>query len=189
MEDWEEIEAGETTWRFETSFLRSNWTCLWGNGCQGILPEPAEALNQGCCSVGANLQGDEAATVATLALFLTPERFQHHAEAEAGGVLSDETRTNTRVVDDACIFLNRPGFAGGEGCALHLAAVDEGSSPLDWKPSVCWQLPIKVDWADREGGARRRRSTVGPAPTGARSATRWRGAAPRARRPTSGTVR
>ena len=151
-EDWEEIEAGETTWRLETSFLRSHWTCLWGQGCQGIRPEPAEALNQGCCSVGANLQGDEAATVATLALFLSPEGFQHHATAEAEGVFSDDTRTNTRVVDDACIFLNRPGFAGGEGCALHLAALADGDSPLDWKPSVCWQLPIKVEWADREGG-------------------------------------
>jgi hypothetical protein len=152
VEAWEEIEAGETTWRFETSFLRSTWTCLWGNGCQGILPEPAEALNQGCCSFGANLQGDEAATVATLALFLGPDRFQHHAEADAGGVFSDDSRTNTRVVDDACIFLNRPGFAGGEGCALHLAALEDGDSPLDRKPSVCWQLPIKVDWADRDGG-------------------------------------
>ena len=83
-EDWEEIEAGETTWRFETSFLRSHWTCLWGQGCQGIRPEPAEALNQGCCSVGADLQGDEAATVATLALFLSPEGFQHHARPRPG---------------------------------------------------------------------------------------------------------
>ncbi len=146
------IEAGDTTWRFETSFLQSNWTCLWGKGCRGILPEPAEVLNQGCCSFGADLQGDEPATVATLALFLAPERFQHHGEAESGGVFSDDTRTNTRVLDGACIFLNRPGFAGGEGCALHLAALADGDSPLDWKPSVCWQLPIKVDWVDRGGG-------------------------------------
>ena len=152
MEAWEEIEDGATTWRFETSFLNSNWTCLWGQGCQGILPEPAEALGQGCCSVGAHLSGDEAATVATLTLFLGPERFEHHAEAQAAGVFSDETRTNTRVVDGACIFLNGPGFAGGAGCALHLAALDDGDSPLDWKPSVCWQLPLKVDWADRDGG-------------------------------------
>ncbi len=51
------------------------------------------------------------------------------------------------MVDDACIFLNRPGFAGGAGCALHLGAVDDGESPIDWKPSVCWQLPLRVDWA------------------------------------------
>jgi hypothetical protein len=55
-------------------------------------------------------------------------------------------------VEGACIFLNRPGFAGGAGCALHLAAIDADESPTEWKPSVCWQLPIKVDWEQREDG-------------------------------------
>ena len=49
------------------------------------------------------------------------------------------------MVDGACIFLNRPGFAGGEGCALHLEAVATGESPVDTKPSICWQLPIKIE--------------------------------------------
>ncbi|MCA1691325.1 MAG: hypothetical protein LC733_03640, partial [Actinobacteria bacterium] len=62
----------------------------------------------------------------------------------------DETRTATRGVDGACIFFNRPDFPGGAGCALHLEAIDAGESPLDWKPSVCWQLPIKVDWEPGE---------------------------------------
>jgi hypothetical protein len=83
---------------------------------------------------------------------LDPERFEHHVEADAGGVWSDDTCTNTRVVDGACIFLNRPGFVGGAGCALHLAAIDAGESPIDWKPSVCWQLPIRVDWEQAAGG-------------------------------------
>jgi hypothetical protein len=55
-------------------------------------------------------------------------------------------------VDGACIFLNRPGFVGGAGCALHLAAIEAAESPTEWKPSVCWQLPIKVDWADGADG-------------------------------------
>ena len=33
------------------------------------------------------------------------------------------TEWRTRLVDDACIFLNRPGFAAGPGCALHLHAM------------------------------------------------------------------
>ena len=148
---WVEVEDGETTWRVDADFLRSNWTCLWGRGCKGILPEPAEHLNQGCCSYGAHLDGDEPATVDTLARFLPPERFQFHDEARERGVLNED-RTNTRVVDGGCIFLNRPGFAGGEGCALHLGALDDGDSPIGWKPSVCWQLPIKVDWEDRGDG-------------------------------------
>jgi hypothetical protein len=56
------------------------------------------------------------------------------------------------VVDGACIFLNRPGFEGGAGCALHLAALDADESPVDWKPSVCWQLPVKVDWEPAADG-------------------------------------
>ena len=150
--DAEEIVDGGTRWRFDRSFLQSNWTCIWGRGCQGILPEPAEHLGQGCCSIGAELDGEgEAMNIAALAATLDPTRFQHHAEADGGGVFADATRSSTRVVDGACIFLNRPGFAGGAGCALHLEAVHAGESPVDWKPSVCWQLPIKVDWAPGEG--------------------------------------
>lgn len=141
------VEAGETEWRFERDFLESNWTCIWGRGCVGIGPEPAEHLGHGCCSMGAELDGlDEARTLAALAATLGPDHFQYHDLAAAEGVFADDTYSNTRVVDGACIFLNRPGFAGGAGCALHLAALAAGESPIDWKPSVCWQLPIKVDW-------------------------------------------
>ena len=148
----EEIVDGDTVWRFDTAFLRSNWTCIWGRGCLGILPEPADHLGQGCCSIGAELDGeDEAMTISALAATIDPARFEHHAEATAGGVFSDDTRSATRVVDGACIFLNRPGFPGGAGCALHLEAVHAGESPVDWKPSVCWQLPIRVDWEPGEG--------------------------------------
>ncbi len=149
----EEIDDGDTLWRFDRSFLTSNWACIWGRGCQGILAEPAEHLGLGCCSMGAELDGeDEARNIAALAATLDEARFEHHAEARGGtGIFSDEARTATRVVDGACIFLNRPGFAGGAGCALHVEALHAGESPVDWKPSVCWQLPIKVDWEPGEG--------------------------------------
>jgi len=49
----------------------------------------------------------------------------------------------TRLVDDACIFLNRPGHLGGAGCALHRAAIERGVPPLQLKPDVCWQLPLR----------------------------------------------
>lgn len=141
------IIDGDVTWRFDAAFLTSNWTCIWGRGCLGILDEPSEELGQGCCSMGADLDGaDEARLISAMAAMLEPELFEFHATALSDGVFSDVTSTNTRVVDGACIFLNRPGFAGGSGCALHLAALDAGESPIDWKPSVCWQLPIRVDW-------------------------------------------
>ncbi len=166
-----EITDGDTVWRFEREFLESNWTCLFGNGCKGILDHPAEELNQGCCSLGAHF-GDgpagqaEAMNVGAYAAMLSPEQFQFHAVAQqapdpatgANGVFGDEGRTRTRVVDGACIFLNRPGFPGGEGCALHIAARDAGESTTEWKPSVCWQLPLRIDW--REVDATHESATV-----------------------------
>ena len=157
-----EITDGSTRWRFERAFLTSTWSCIWGRGCLGILPEPAAELGHGCCSLGADLDGDdEARLISALAATLDPARFEHHDEAARGGIFADDTRSSTRVIDGACVFLNRPGFAGGAGCALHLAALDSGESPVDWKPSVCWQLPVKVDW------------TPGPGDTEVATVRRW----------------
>jgi hypothetical protein len=149
-----EIDDGDTVWRFDRSFMESRWTCIWGRGCLGIRPEPAEHLGQGCCSVGADLDGiEEARRVSALAATLEADLFEHHDDAESDGVFADDTRSSTRIVDGACIFLNRPGYAGGAGCALHIAALAAGESPIDWKPSVCWQLPLKVDWGEGAAGA------------------------------------
>jgi len=145
--EYEEIADGDVTWRFERAFLASNWTCVWGRGCVGIEATPDPTHSLGCCSLGAHLDGDEEAMRLAAFAAMTPTRvFENHAIAQRDGVFADDTRTNTRVVNGACVFLNRPGFDGGAGCALHLAALDAGESPIDWKPSVCWQLPVKVDW-------------------------------------------
>jgi hypothetical protein len=142
------VESG-TTWRFDRRFLESNWTCIWGAGCQGILAAPAEALQQGCCSLGAELDLAEAQQLSALTPMIDPDRFQFHGDA-ASGIFApgsgDQLGWHTRIVDDACIFLNRPGFPGGAGCALHLEAIAQDESPIDWKPGVCWQLPIQVEW-------------------------------------------
>ncbi len=152
-----EIDRGPVTWRFEREFLRSNWSCIYGNGCKGILDRPAEELRQGCCSLGAHFGDgepgqDEARQISAYAALLDPEHWQFHQAAQTDtGIFGGEERTHTRVVDGACIFLNRPGFHGGEGCALHLAALGAGESPTEWKPSVCWQLPLRVDWEPIDG--------------------------------------
>ncbi len=145
------VDDGVTEWRFDAEFLASNWSCRFGDGCKGILDHDAAELGQGCCSLGAHFgDGDdgraEAMTIAALAEMIPAERFEFRDVAQAEGVFGDAERTHTRVVDGACVFLNRPGFAGGSGCALHLAALDAGERPLDWKPSVCWQLPLYVDF-------------------------------------------
>lgn len=146
-----EIDDGATVWRFDRTFLTSNWNCIWGRGCRGILPESTEELGHGCCSIGADLGDlDEAMGISANADLLRPDEFEHHGDAATAGIFSDDTRLHTRVVDGACIFLNGPTFAGGAGCALHVAAARFGESPVDWKPSVCWQLPIHVDWVERD---------------------------------------
>jgi hypothetical protein len=48
------------------------------------------------------------------------------------------------------VFLNRPGFEGGYGCALHAFALDNGLQPLETKPDVCWQLPIRRTFREVE---------------------------------------
>ena len=142
---WIEVSHGEEAWRFDADFLRSTWTCIWDRGCAGIEETAAVEAQLGCCSVGAQmLDDDEAMLISALGATLSPERAQYASNIADGGVLSDDRR-NTRLVDGACIFLNRPGFSGGAGCALHAEATASEESPIDWKPSVCWQLPLKVE--------------------------------------------
>jgi len=141
------------TWMVDVTFLLSRWTCIFGRGCQGVLTGPAADLAEGCCSYGAHLVDaeDEAAVVAHAAR-LTAEQWQHVAQAGQGGIIETDGEDRvTRQVDGACIFLNRPGFARGPGCALHVGAIDSGERPLDWKPDVCWQLPLRREDGS-EGG-------------------------------------
>jgi hypothetical protein len=149
----------QRTWMFDVTFLTSRWTCIFGRGCQGVLTGPAPELVQGCCSYGAHFTDDEdREKIEKIAATLTAEHWQFidRGITKSGKVkiakVNDEGETVTRQVDGACIFLNRPGFANGPGCALHQAAVDRGERPLDLKPNVCWQLPLRREDTDDGGG-------------------------------------
>ncbi|HET8930400.1 MAG TPA: hypothetical protein VFN21_07075 [Acidimicrobiales bacterium] len=137
----------ERTWVFDLTFLTSNWTCIFGRGCQGVLTDDATDLQQGCCSYGAHFNDDaERARVERAAEQLDDDLWQFAAVARRRGgptkTLPDDGAM-TRLVDDACIFLNRPGFGTGPGCAFHFAAQRHGTSYLDLKPEVCWQVPLR----------------------------------------------
>ena len=136
------------TWVFDLTFLTSNWTCIFGNGCKGVLTEDATDLVQGCCSYGAHFADEEdRRRVELAAARLRDDEWQFAAQArKRGGPTKVKPNGDivTRLVDDACIFLNRPGFAKGPGCALHQAANARGESYLPWKPEVCWQLPLRL---------------------------------------------
>jgi hypothetical protein len=139
--------SGETL-LFDVSFLESNWTCIYGSGCPGIELEAAPELAHGCCNFGAHFT-DEADRDRVLdkAALLTDEQWQFREASSDGGPLTagEDGAKVTRSVEGACIFLNRPGFPAGPGCALHTGAVAAGVEPLEWKPDVCWQIPLRIE--------------------------------------------
>jgi hypothetical protein len=149
LHEWTSFDVDGSTYVFDLTFLASNWTCIFGDGCLGVLTQPAPELVQGCCTYGAHFTGKkDRKKTERYAERLTDEQWQFKAKAaELGGPIhkNDDGDTVSRLVDDACIFLNRVGFAAGPGCALHAAAVEVGERPLDWKPEVCWQLPLRLD--------------------------------------------
>ncbi|MGQ0432914.1 MAG: hypothetical protein ACT452_10985 [Microthrixaceae bacterium] len=156
LHEWVSFEDPDEdrTWVFDVTFLTSPWTCIYGRGCQGVLTGPAEEMEQGCCSYGAHFvdEDDEANTLAH-AERLTDEQWQFRDVARRKGgptKVNKAGEIKSRLVDSACIFLNRPGFEGGIGCALHKGALDAGERPLDWKPAVCWQLPLRLEDATEE---------------------------------------
>ena len=135
----------ERTWRFDLTYLESSWTCIYGAGCQGVLTEDATDLVQGCCSYGAHLlDDDDVANTLAKAALLTEAEWQMKSTAPDELIVTNaDGETTTALVDDACVFLNRPGFAAGPGCAFHIAAEHHGESFVSWKPEVCWQLPLR----------------------------------------------
>ncbi len=141
----------DQVFRCDLTWLTSRWACIFGVGCPGIY---ADRPDDGCCTLGAHFaDDDDEQRVAAAAAELTGQQWQYKEAARSGGwaefedpdhvAEGEEPGRKTRVVDGACIFLNRPGFVGGTGCALHTLAVSQGRPFLETKPDVCWQLPIR----------------------------------------------
>ena len=147
-------DAGQR-FRCDLTWLTSSWTCIFGTGCRGIY---ADRPDDGCCTLGAHFtDGADLDRVSAVVAELGEDEWQYHDVGTATGRRRDWTEKEdgarkTRVVDGACIFLNRPGFEGGTGCALHIAALEAGERPLDWKPNVCWQVPIRLEHSTDDNG-------------------------------------
>jgi hypothetical protein len=146
--DWLSFDHDGDTYLFDRTFLTSSWRCIFGAGCKGVLSEDATDLGHGCCSHGAHFaDGPDRTRVRKRARKLRPDQWQLRDVAkELGGPIARNAHGDwtTRMHDGACIFLNRNDFDRGAGCALHVGAVDAGESFLDWKPEVCWQLPLRL---------------------------------------------
>ena len=154
--DWVSFDHDGDTYLFDASYLTSNWTCIFGSGCKGVHEEDTTELSHGCCSFGAHFaDAPDRKRVRTAAKRLTADQWQHQAAAKelGGAVGKNETGDwTTRVVDGACIFLNRTDFHLGAGCALHVGAVQADERPMDWKPEVCWQVPVRYQYETDETG-------------------------------------
>jgi hypothetical protein len=159
--DPEHVVRGDLTW------LASAWTCIFGRGCAGVVEGRPD---DGCCSHGAFFADDDDLTLVTAAVeLLTVEDWQladvgRGAWTEQDGEPEEGVRAQrTRIVDGACVFLNRPGFAGGTGCAVHGLALRTGVHPLTTKPDVCWQLPVRreQDHVERPDGTKVLVTTIG----------------------------
>ena len=149
-DDADEVLRCDLTW------LTSSYTCIFGSGCAGIY---ASAPDVGCCTLGAHFAGeDDEKRVAGFVEQLTAEVWQHRPARtvkRSDWVEKDEdgerkTRTITVDGQQACVFHNRVGFEGGAGCALHILALQQGRNPLETKPDVCWQLPLRRTFRDVE---------------------------------------
>ena len=147
--------VADRTWVFDVTFLTSGWSCIFGRGCKGVYDVDTTELSQGCCTHGAHMVDDaDLANLKERAARLTPDQWQMFDRVSPRRLTArnEDGVHVTRLIDDACVFLNRPGFAGGAGCALHRAALESGERPLDWKPEVCWQLPLRrIDETDSYG--------------------------------------
>lgn len=133
---------------FDVSFLTSTYACIYGQGCPGTAG--VEGDDRGCCRFGAHFVDDEDRDrTVEMVEVLGPAYLQHHATASRKGVVAVEPdgAERTRMVDGACIFLNRAGWRRGAGCALHQYAVDRGEHHMSYKPEVCWLVPLRREIA------------------------------------------
>nr|WP_245548382.1 hypothetical protein [Gordonia araii] len=152
--------------RADLTWLCSHWTCVFGTpACAGIIEGRP---NDGCCTHGAYLSDADDRERLEHGVALLEAGDWQFADIGGGGtdplgpdgylveVDSDdeEPALKTRVHDGACVFLNRPGFDRGPGCALHAMALRKGIEPLEVKPDVCWQLPVRrtQEWEERPDG-------------------------------------
>ena len=140
--------------RCDLTWLTSAYMCIFGQGCQGIY---ADAPDVGCCTLGAHFADkDDEKRVAGFVAQLTPDDWQLHpgrsVKKSDWVETDDDGERKTLAVEydgqQACVFHNRedfapPGGGGGAGCALHALAYVIGKNPLETKPDVCWQLPIR----------------------------------------------
>lgn len=166
----------------DLTWLESHYSCAFGTPhCLGIdSANPAV----GCCTHGAFLSDETDRDQLYDAVAEMPAKYwqlrpagtdeylaaQDPTELEPWLVWDEldnddgepEPALKTVVVNQACIFANRPGWPTGAGCAIHQWALAEGKDLTVVKPEVCWQLPLRrlEAYEDRGDGVEILRTTI-----------------------------
>jgi len=145
--EWFEVLDKESgvSWCFDMTFLLSRYNCIFGRGCQGGFGSKPE----GCCGDGAYLSSDkDMANVREKAQRLTSadqDRVPLKRVHDPKAIVTKGGQHKTRKLDGSCVFATTTG-----ACSLHAAALRLGERPIDWKPEICWTIPLKID-EDAEG--------------------------------------
>ena len=107
--EFQDPDDADQVFRVDLTWLTSRWTCIFANGCGGIAEGRAD---DGCCSLGAHFTDkDDEKRVRKVAKRLTDEEWQYHKKGRKSFIeLDEDGARKTRVVDGACVFLNREGF-------------------------------------------------------------------------------
>ena len=132
----------EQAFRCDLTWLTSSWTCIFGNGCQGIYADQPQGV--GCCTLGAHFSDkDDEKRVKGFVKQLTPETWQHYdpeeVDREGRGRRAQDPGRRRRLHLRQPARLRRAARAArctGWRCAT-------GRHFLETKPDVCWQLPIR----------------------------------------------
>ena len=167
----------------DLTWLESHYTCQFGTErCFGIDSENPDV---GCCGHGAFMADETDRDQLYDAVAQMPAKYWQNRPADTDAFLSaedplqiepwlvwdeldgddgePEPALKTKVLDGACIFANRAGWATGAGCALHQWAMAEDQELTVVKPEVCWQLPLRrhEEWEERTDGQEILRTTLG----------------------------
>jgi hypothetical protein len=147
-------------WEFDLTFMLSNYRCLWGVGCPDTR---LLGSARGCCIEGVEIYqgegdtpgGEDLEMIRGRVKQMTDEDWQNRQVALRRGGRDPwgkarlrRDSVHTRLYRGACIFHNRIDHPGGAGCAFHVAALCRGENPIDWKPRICWQVPLFFDTDD-----------------------------------------
>lgn len=156
LKRWIEFSTDTENWLIDLEFLLSNYKCDWGGSCKGTNPSRPDL---GCCANGAYLTDtdlvrmEEKVPLLTAWQHKTKNYIEEVTEKNRFGINVKNGELKTALQDpknfvSGCVFANDGNYEGGGGCAFHVEAMKRGEDYHDWKPEICWQVPLAVDYAE-----------------------------------------